>query len=230
MRYSKGQQNKHHDSIRSMAVPPWRVKSLLLVDDEKIIRDSLAKELASDTLRVITVASGEEAVARINNENFDLVITDLSMPGLDGFQVVRAAKKKSVQTMVIILTGYGSMESIIDALRLGADDFLQKPCDPDELLYRVSNCFEKQDLLKKVFLYEKLLPVCSYCKKIRDDQHGEHGKGNWYSPEDYFQQAKGVVRVTHGCCPDCYTEQLEIFYGNEDKENRKQGKGVTKGS
>jgi YesN/AraC family two-component response regulator len=217
MSYPKVQQKTHQDSLRFMGREPRKMKSLLLVDDEQIIRNSLAKELASDTLKVTTVASGEEAIARINNDCFDLVITDLSMPGLDGFQVLKAAKKKSVQTMVIILTGYGSMESIIDALRLGVDDFLQKPCDTDELLYRVSNCFVKQDLLKKVSLYEKLLPVCCYCKKIRDDQHGEYGKGNWYSPDEYFQKANGIVRVSHGCCPDCYTEQLELFYGNSDE-------------
>jgi YesN/AraC family two-component response regulator len=186
-----------------------KMKSLLLVDDEQIIRNSLSRELGNGTLEVTTAANGEEAIARINNGCFDLVITDLLMPGLDGFQVLKAAKKKYVQTMVIILTGYGDMESTIDALRLGADDFLQKPCDTDELLYRISNCFVKQELLTKVTLYEKFLPVCSYCKKIRDDQHGEHGKGSWYSPEDYFKKAKGVVRVSHGCCPDCYAEQIQ---------------------
>jgi YesN/AraC family two-component response regulator len=192
-----------------------KMKSLLLVDDEQIIRNSLSRELANDALEVTTAASGEEAVARINKGCFDLVMTDLLMPGIDGFQVLKVAKKKNVQTMVIILTGYGDMESTIDALRLGADDFLQKPCDTDELLYRISNCFAKQELLKKVTLYEKFLPVCSYCKKIRDDQHEGHGKGRWYSPEEYFTKAKGVVRVSHGCCPDCYVEQMQsILPGN----------------
>lgn len=217
MNYSKDRQRSNQETFRPMRQGTLKTKSLLLVDDEQIVRNSLRRELASENLEVNTAASGEEAVDKINSRCFDLVITDLSMQGLDGFQVLKAAKKKSVQTMVIILTGYGSMESILDALRLGADDFLQKPCDTVDLLYRVSNCLVKQELQKKVSMYEKLLPVCMYCKKIRDDHHGEHGKGNWYSPEEYFQKATGVVQVSHGCCPDCYTVHRDFFYGNSDQ-------------
>jgi CheY-like chemotaxis protein len=177
-------------------------KSLLVVDDEPIILNSLARELAIADLEVTTAASGEEAVARIDTGLFDLVMTDLLMQGLDGFQVLQAAKRKSRQTIVIILTGNGDMESAVDALRLGADDFLQKPCDTDELLYRISNGFVKQELLRKIAVYEDFLPVCCYCKKIRDDRQGEEGKGSWYNLEDYLKILKGVS-VSHGCCPDC---------------------------
>ncbi len=96
-------------------------KSLLIVDDEQIILDSLARELTSAGLEVTTAASGEEAVARITTGLFDLVTTDLLMPGLDGFEVLKAAKQRSLQTIVIILTGNGAMESAIDALRLGEE-------------------------------------------------------------------------------------------------------------
>jgi DNA-binding NtrC family response regulator len=185
-------------------------KSLLIVDDEQIIIDSLARELTSAGLEVTTAASGEEAIARINTGFFDLVTTDLLMPGLDGFEVLKAAKQRSLQTIVIILTGNGAMESVIDALRLGADDFLQKPCDTDELLYRISNGFVKQELLRKIALYEDFLPVCSYCRRIRDVRQGVEGEGSWYSLEDYFSKTKGVS-VSHGCCPDCYTEQMKTL-------------------
>ena len=185
-------------------------KSLLIVDDEQIILDSLARELTSAGLEVTTAASGEEAIARINTGLFDLVTTDLLMPGLDGFEVLKAAKQRSLQTIVIILTGNGAMESAIDALRLGADDFLQKPCDTDELLYRISNGFVKQELLRKIALYEDFLPVCSYCRKIRDVRQGGDGEGSWHSLEDYFSKTKGVS-VSHGCCPDCFAEQMKTL-------------------
>ena len=184
-------------------------KSILLVDDEQVILNSLSRELASadHNLDVSVATSGEEAIAKINDGCFDLVLTDLMMPGVDGFQVLKACKQKDAQTIVIILTGYADLNSAVDALRLYADDFLQKPCDTDELLYRISNCFVKQDLLRKITLYENILPVCCYCKKIRDDGQGEYGKGNWYSLEDYFILTKGV-RVSHGCCPGCYAKQI----------------------
>jgi DNA-binding response OmpR family regulator len=184
-------------------------KSILVVDDESTILHTLSRDLACTGVKVTTAISGEEGIAKINNGFFDLVTTDLLMPGLDGFQVVKAAKQKNLQTMVIILTGYGAVESAVEALRLGADDFLLKPCDTNELLYRMSNCFVKQEMLRKIAWYENCLPVCSYCKKIREDRQGMDGQGHWYKLEDYFTKTKGVI-VSHGCCPDCFAEQMKM--------------------
>lgn len=184
-------------------------KSLLLADDEQLILHSFSRDLASDALGVTLAANGEEAVDMIAGTHFDIVVTDLVMPGIDGFQVLKAAKKKDARTIVIILTGYGDIESAVDALRLGADDFLQKPCDSDELLYRVSNCLVKQDMQRKIDLYEEILQVCSYCRKIRDDRQGEQGKGPWYTLEEYFNTICGGY-VTHGICPDCFTVQIQF--------------------
>jgi YesN/AraC family two-component response regulator len=191
-------------------------KSILLVDDEQIILKSLSRDLASDdhNLDVAVATSGEEAIAKIHHSYFDLVLTDLMMPGLDGFQVLKACKGKDAQTMVIILTGYADLDFSVDALRLGADDFLQKPCDTKELLYRMSNRFAKQDLQRKVALYENILPVCCYCRKIRDDRQGKRGKGRWYSLEEYFHTVK-KVQISHGCCPDCFAKQMQEY--NFDK-------------
>lgn len=186
-------------------------RSILLVDDEPIILKSLTIDLATAerNFDIEEAASGDKAIAKINAGSFDLVLTDLVMPGVDGFQVLKACKKKDAQTMVIIFTGYADLDSAVEALRLGADDFLQKPCDSDELLYRVSNCFAKQDLQRKVALYESILPVCCYCKKIRvDQQQDDHGKGRWYRLEEYFNTIK-KVQITHGCCPECFTKQMQ---------------------
>ena len=180
-------------------------KSILLVDDEAVIVDSLCRELKSDNLNlsIAEAGSGEEALMLIQDRAFDLVVTDLRMPGVDGFQVLKDAKQKDPLTKVIILTGYADLQSSIDALRLGADDFLQKPCDVEELLYRIGNCFARQDLERKVRVYETILPVCSYCKKIRGEGHNEQGTNTWYSLEEYFHKVKGVC-VSHGCCPQCF--------------------------
>jgi DNA-binding response OmpR family regulator len=191
--------------------PSMKGKSVLIVDDEKTILGCLSKDLKCAGLVVTTAASGEEAIAHLHNRCFDLVITDLAMPGVDGFQVLKAAKQQCMQTLIIILTGYGAMESVLDALRLGADDFLQKPCDTDELLYRISNCLAKQEMARKITFYETILKVCSYCKKIQDDRHGDNGKGNWYNPEEYFKRTKDL-RISHGCCPDCYAKQLKTLH------------------
>jgi DNA-binding response OmpR family regulator len=183
-------------------------KSILLVDDERFILHSLSRELALFDFEVTTATSGEEGIARIDDGAFDLVITDLSMPGLDGFQVLKAAKRRNAHTMVIILTGYADRQASIDALRLDADDFLEKPCDTDEIIYRISNCLTKQALRKKTVLHENILPVCCYCKRLRHDDQDDLGKEQWYSMEEYFMQTQGVI-ISHGCCPDCYIEQAK---------------------
>ncbi len=124
--------------------------SILFVDDEEIIRKSFARELQMEDFAVTAVASGSEAISALENDQFDLVITDLMMPDIDGFGVLKAVKKLRPQTSVIILTGYGDMRGAIDALRLGADDFTLKPCEHEELVFRIRRCLEKQSLLQRM--------------------------------------------------------------------------------
>ncbi len=110
--------------------------------------------------------------------------------------------------MVLIMTGNADLNAAVDALRLGADDFLQKPCDTDELLWRMSNCFANQELHRKVSRHKNTLLTCCYCRKIHDNRQEESGKGHWYGMEEYFNKVQGV-RVSHGCCPDCFPEQMK---------------------
>ncbi|EKD40275.1 MAG: response regulator receiver protein [uncultured bacterium] len=122
--------------------------SILFVDDEKLIRNSFTRELRTEGFTVTAVASGSEAINEVEKKKYDLVITDLMMPGVDGFAVLKAAKKNVPQTGVIILTSFGDMQSAIDALRLGADDFILKPCEIEELVFRIRHCLGKQNLLQ----------------------------------------------------------------------------------
>ena len=124
-------------------------KSILLVDDEEIILNSLGMDLRQENYAVTFANSGEEAITLLKDNPFDLVVTDLSMSGMDGIQVLQEAKRINSSMGVIILTGYGDMTSAIDALRLGADDYLLKPCEPEELVIRIGRCLEKQEALQK---------------------------------------------------------------------------------
>lgn len=122
--------------------------SVLVVDDEEVIRRSLVRELKMEHFAVTSVSSGDEAVDTLRNTQYDIVITDLMMPGTDGFGVLKAVKKLAPLTSVIILTGYADMLAAIDALRLGADDFTIKPCEVEELVFRIRRCLEKRSLLQ----------------------------------------------------------------------------------
>ncbi len=183
-------------------------KKILLVDDEKSILKTFGIDFTHEGYSVTTAENGEEAIMILAGGRFDLLITDLAMPGVDGIGVLRAAKKKNPDICAIILTGYGDMASAIEALRLGADDYLLKPCDTDELLLRVARIFEKQEAFRKVNLYESILPVCMYCKKIRDDNGEDSSEENWMIMEDYLFQKSGTL-VSHGCCPVCYEKHKD---------------------
>lgn len=125
-------------------------KKILFVDDEEFIRTSLAREIVLEGYDVDTAASGDKAVTMLQQDGYDLVLSDLVMPGVDGFGVLQKAKEIAAETCVIILTGHGDMDAALEALRLGADDFLLKPCSTDELIFRIDRSLEKQTLLRQL--------------------------------------------------------------------------------
>ncbi|NOQ47302.1 MAG: response regulator [Desulfobulbaceae bacterium] len=182
-------------------------KKVLIVDDEKIIRKSLQQDLQDEGYEVETAASGEIAETMLDR-GYDLIITDLVMEGMDGIDVLKSAKKINSNQSVFILTGYGVLNSAVSALRLGAEDYLLKPYNHDELMIRIAKCLEKQQMQTTISLYEDILSICSECKKIRDDEGRERGTGEWISIEQYISRATGN-RLSHGLCPGCYHRQME---------------------
>ncbi|EKD36269.1 MAG: Adenylate cyclase [uncultured bacterium] len=122
--------------------------SILLVDDEFVIRKSLAKELRAERFAVTDVASGIDAIGALQKLQFNIVITDLMMEGIDGFGVLKAVKELAPLTRIIVITGYGDLRTAIDAMHLGADDFLVKPFEIEELIFRIRRCLEKRNLIE----------------------------------------------------------------------------------
>lgn len=184
-----------------------RDKAVLLVDDERPILDSLGNYLERSYYNVKTATSGEAALAEFRTSSFDMVITDLVMEGMGGIDVLRQIKKINHDTCVLILTGQGDMAKAIDALRSGADDFLLKPCDVDELILKMERFFARQEAHKKIRMRENYLPMCMYCKKIRDDDSSsEPGQEKWLALEEFLRRKSGID-LTHGCCPECFNER-----------------------
>jgi len=121
---------------------------------------------------------------------------------MNGIDVLKKSKELNPETMVIVLTGFGDMGSVIDALRWDADDYLLKPCEPEEMYFRISRCLEKLEFKRKIMVYEDILPVCCVCKKIRDDSGMERGTGEWISIEKFIHDKGGMV-ITSTYCPAC---------------------------
>ncbi|MCX5864789.1 MAG: response regulator [Deltaproteobacteria bacterium] len=185
----------------------WR-KSILLVDDEELIRRTLRRDIEEIGYSATAVADGETALAVLQEHYYDLVLTDLRMEGISGIEVLKGAKARSPDIGVIILTGFGDISSAIEALRNGADDYLLKPYAYEDLALRLRNCLEKQELKKRLKVYEDILSICSVCKKIRNDKGQEPGNGDWMSIDEYMRRAGGL-RLSHGYCPNCYEKFMQ---------------------
>ncbi len=108
--------------------------AILLVDDEPLIRLSMVDALEAVGYDVHAAASGTEGLEVLREKWFDLVITDLRLPGADGLTVLKATKDKSPETEVVMITAHGSVESAVGAMKLGAFDYITKPFQMDELL------------------------------------------------------------------------------------------------
>ncbi|HPI91565.1 MAG TPA: response regulator [Deltaproteobacteria bacterium] len=119
-------------------------KKILVVDDEEIVRYSLKNILTTHGFEVEDVASAEEALKVLYDKSFHLVLTDLVLEGMGGLELLENVKVISPRTLVIVITGYGSLKTAVAALRLGVYDYLLKPCDENELVIRVRRALEMQ--------------------------------------------------------------------------------------
>jgi DNA-binding NtrC family response regulator len=121
--------------------------SVLLVDDEEQFLDVLSQRLKTRGLKVDTVTSGEDALTQVEDHNFDAIIVDLAMPGIDGIETLKRIKEKRPDLEIIMLTGHATVKSGIEAMKLGADDFLEKPVDLNVLLEKIGEAKSKRMLV-----------------------------------------------------------------------------------
>jgi DNA-binding NtrC family response regulator len=119
---------------------------LLLVDDESAFREVIAARLIEHGFRVEQAGTGEEAVARLNDFAFDILITDLRLPAVDGRQVLDEAFARYPEIIAIVITGYGTVREAVEVTRLGAEGFITKPFQFEELLHELSVAIEKRKL------------------------------------------------------------------------------------
>ena len=130
---------------------------ILFVDDEELLRLTVSSDLQDAGYIVKTVEGGKQACALLAENFYDLVLTDLGMEGMDGIQVLKEVKRHDPTCCVVLLTGYGNMDSVIEALRNGADDYLLKPYQREELFFRLDRCLEKGQLKRELSKTEKKL-------------------------------------------------------------------------
>ena len=118
---------------------------ILLVDDETIFTKNMAKLLKFRGYEVTAVNSGDAAIRELEQNHFDVTVLDLKMPGMDGITTLKEIQKLGLFTETLILTGHGSIDSALEAMKLGAYDYLTKPCEIDELVTKIEAAWEKKE-------------------------------------------------------------------------------------
>ena len=118
-------------------------KSILVVDDEESIRISLKRMLEKENFQVTTAENGSLALKKLANHPYDLVLTDIMMGDISGLKLLENIKEKYSGVLVLLMTGYSSIETSIDALRLGASDYILKPCSKNKILSSIRNAIKK---------------------------------------------------------------------------------------
>jgi DNA-binding response OmpR family regulator len=121
--------------------------SILVIDDESIVQESCKRILLPEGYAVESAYTGQEGLGRLADSSYDLVITDLKMPGISGMEVLKKIKHDDPDIGIIMITGYSTTETAVEAMKLGAFDYLPKPFTPDELMSAVSKALEKKKLL-----------------------------------------------------------------------------------
>ena len=121
--------------------------NVLLVDDEEDFIAALSRRLEARHLKVTAAHSGQDALALADRQDFDAIILDLAMPGMDGLETLKRIKQNHPEAEIIMLTGHGSIRTGIEAMKLGAEDFLEKPVDIQQLLERIKEAKSKRVLV-----------------------------------------------------------------------------------
>jgi two-component system response regulator PilR (NtrC family) len=131
------------------------MSKILVIDDEQSMRDFLSIMLKKEGHDVVAAENGSDALKAVQTEIFDLVISDVKMPGLDGIDVLKTVKEVSSETVVIMITAYATAETAVEAMKLGAYDYITKPFKVDEIKLIIQKALEKGHLRKENILLRR---------------------------------------------------------------------------
>src|SRR6476620_8406816 len=149
---------------------------ILVIDDDPGVRESMTRMLRGAGYTVQSAASGEDGFDLARGDAFDVILSDMRMPGLSGLDVLRKLRDVHVDACFIVMTGFGTVDTAVEAMKLGAVDFVQKPFFRDELLMRVRAAADRRQLARQVTLLQRQMPPAS-------------------SPEGFVGQSPAMTKV-----------------------------------
>ncbi len=188
------------------------IQKILIIDDEKMSRDSARRILRKENYELYFAENGKEGIEKINEISPDLILLDVFMPIMNGIEVLEKLKhKKSDDFSIIVLSGHGTEDSVKKCYNLGVTAFVHKPFASYELRGLIQNTLDLQNYKRQLRqtidelnlkIHENkqlksILPICSNCKKIHDD------KSNKWDDFDKYIHENTNSKISHGLCPDC---------------------------
>lgn len=161
--------------------------SIIVVDDEEIVRESLKEWLLDDGYDVDTAQDGFQALSMMKEKNYDIALIDLKMPKMDGLELMEKMKEVTPNTRVIMITAYATVHTAVQAIKMGAYDYLVKPCNPEEISLLIQRLVESQTLAKEV----------SYLRKRLEGQYRFHDLvSKSHKMQKIFEFAKTIASTS----------------------------------
>jgi DNA-binding NtrC family response regulator len=155
--------------------------SVLIVEDHDRLREQLGQFYEQEGFRVATAACGEEGIEKLSHEKFAIVVSDVKMPGIDGFQLARQVREKYPDTDVILITAFGNIKQAVEAMKLGASDYITKPFQPEAIRLVSEKLIERRRLLEEV-------------RELRQRVHEEHNLENILSKSPKMLKVFELIR------------------------------------
>jgi DNA-binding NtrC family response regulator len=155
--------------------------SVLIVEDHDRLREQLGQFYEQEGFKVTTAACGEEGIEKLSHEKFAIVVSDVKMPGIDGFQLARQVREKYPDTDVILITAFGNIKQAVEAMKLGASDYITKPFQPEAIRLVSEKLIERRRLLEEV-------------KELRQRVHEEHNLENILSKSPKMLKVFELIR------------------------------------
>ena len=155
--------------------------SVLIVEDHDRLREQLGEFYEQEGFKVTTAACGEEGIEKLSQEKFAIIVSDVKMPGIDGFQLARHVREKYPDTDVILITAFGNIKQAVEAMKLGASDYITKPFQPEAIRIVSEKLIERQRLLEEV-------------RELRQRVHEEHNLENILSKSPKMLKVFELIR------------------------------------
>ena len=180
---------------------------ILIAEDDAVSATILQVTLENAGHEVIVSVNGAAAWEQFNKDPVRVIVSDWMMPELDGLELCKKvrARPKTEYTYFILLTAiHTGRENLRKAMESGVDDFLTKPLDREGVMMRLRVAERIIDFTRQIKVLKDLIPICMYCKKVRNDEN------YWQGVESYIAQQTGS-NFSHGICPDCFEKNVKLL-------------------